>query len=71
MKLCKDCKWCVTPGEFAKCGNPKTMIVEQMLTGYPGKSGMHYCSTARMFGWLGAFVTRNCGKHARFFEPAR
>lgn len=66
MKLCKDCKWVVGNDEFAKCSNPNTINPNEAATGFPS---MNYCSTARLFGFLGAWITNNCGINARYWEP--
>lgn len=78
MKLCKDCKFCVDPGEFARCEAPQNetrsrSVTSSMVTGEAIERRSEgwrwiYCSTQRDGWYLDALVTRACGQRARWWQ---
>ena len=70
MKLCKDCKYCkivsLAATDFSECHHPKNMKLDYATGDY--KLNYKYCSTVRMAPWLISFLSRDCGKSARWFE---
>jgi hypothetical protein len=73
-KLCKDCKWCVEPGEFAKCDAPQNRY--KPLTGFKSRRRWDYCGTHRgsggTFGFLDyifAGLGQLCGPQGRWWTP--
>jgi hypothetical protein len=67
MKNCKDCKWVVNPGEFARCACPRGM---SNRTGFEKTCDIAYCSIQRDAGWLWSRVAPNgrCGRAGYWFE---
>ena len=56
MKLCRDCKWIIEPGEYAKCTHRNATMGKETGFGSPG-----YCHIERIAG---------CGLSGRYWEPA-
>ena len=67
MKLCKDCRWHDSFGEFMSCEHPQNLKVQVT----DGKLVLRwkYCNTNRLDGWLLAIINRDCGKRGRYWEP--
>ena len=67
MKLCKDCKWCVSVGEHtAKCTYGEYSDVDYVNGGMRLNplSQLRICQHTRSMG-----TTNDCGPDARWFEP--
>ena len=70
-RLCRDCKWCKEPGEFAKCYHPKnTRNISAKYTGFTERVSLNinYCSTHREAGWIHCRMAGSCGKEGRWWE---
>lgn len=73
-KLCKDCKWCKEPGEFAKCRAPQNERkgTASKRTGFEKKEYVYdYCHIQRdslLGGWIKCRLKGSCGKEGRWWE---
>lgn len=75
MKKCTDCAFCNTERwssiedkeRYARCHAPQNIIavIGDTYTMYR----YDYCSVLRRLSTYGAFVTRTCGRNARWFTP--
>lgn len=78
-RLCKDCKFCRDPGEFAECRAPQNRVTERcvtqaLVTGKSIEKIRHsyrwiYCSTQRDGGLIESWITRSCGSAGRWWAP--
>jgi hypothetical protein len=69
MKLCKDCKHIELPIKtFSKCTHPKNMTINAVT----GESEFKLSAGVQRIGdSFFSWFSGNCGKSARWFEPAR
>jgi len=59
LKLCKDCRWCLT-GD--RCGHTNALLIDYVA----GKHTRFACQTERRYA-----TERGCGPEARNFEEAK
>ncbi len=73
VRLCRDCKWIINPGEYAECSFPVKRPYIDLVTGKKKQSGREfsYCSVQRDADWLWARVAPQgrCGRAGRWYEP--
>lgn len=71
IKLCKECRWCKNPGEFAECRAPQNKKNINKQTGFEEERRYNYCSTQRsslLGGWISCRLDGACGVEGRWWE---
>jgi hypothetical protein len=70
MKLCIDCRHFVQGSGkgFERCNAPQNVAGIDPVTGEETEKHWNYCETHRLTGPIFSFLTRRCGKRARWFE---